>query len=864
MPTTIIILLVVALNIYIARFSSRKEIIGKILAELWYNRLGLTLLLALYYVFWHVGQGQDLLVNVNTEDSRVIWMFFSISIFAILTWYLPRLIYPQNIDTLRNARKNQKASNKESDVKSRGIVDNTPPKKKSMPLNMLTDIYFPEGNFVFNNHYKEQIQTQQEQAKNMLPDLDLYVKTRSIENIPKLPKQDKEAKENEAVLKVKNKIPEQITRFMGAVAIFILAGAVLKVYLTNSKQGMMMSDSQLAHTYLISMIVLSVLFVNLNETILFGWLVRKNIIHSKLSKQMSCWGVIIIGLSIIGLLGILNNNDINSMLLLVWSLTVLGFLFLFIITVRRKNYFIIDFELWIRKRIFRTNNWIVARNGGMLFLFITLTCLVITTYIVFANLFFLDWAQDKAIPVILFSLGFYYIIFTAIEFFSKYKQVPFLFVGIFIFTLINISNNGHNDVRISNTEDNKIYSQTEKRNTFADYFKGWADARKSEIADTTATYPVYIVAAEGGGSRAGFWTSYVLSKLQDDSNGEFSKHIFGMTGASGGQVGMTMFNSVLKADMDRDLPIENYGSIPKKVYKNDFLSTSLLMLLGRDFWQSFNIAYEKVFTWSDRAEKVETEWSRALCNEISPANGVEDLEQPFLSFWYDKDFKVDKSYQIPLLFMNSNWIEKGSRGISSPVILGDEFINTLDILDNIAKYKEGTIRKNTAALLGARFPYVSPSGRIQNGYHFNDAGYYDNTGGITALEIYEQCKKLQEEDTTGLMANLDFRFIVIRNDNYQESLNEDNPTNISELTVPLNTILQGRNATTSYFYESMKAAAGENNFHSIDVIHGGEIIIPVSRYLTEVAIDAMIKSYEQPNTNSPVIQNILQQVKKLE
>ncbi len=76
MPSTILILIVIAINIYIARFSSRREVISKVLAELWYNRLGLTLLAALYYVFWQVGQGQDLLVNVNAENSRVILLFF--------------------------------------------------------------------------------------------------------------------------------------------------------------------------------------------------------------------------------------------------------------------------------------------------------------------------------------------------------------------------------------------------------------------------------------------------------------------------------------------------------------------------------------------------------------------------------------------------------------------------------------------------------------------------------------------------------------------------------------------------------------------------------------------------------------------
>ncbi len=276
-------------------------------------------------------------------------------------------------------------------------------------------------------------------------------------------------------------------------------------------------------------------------------------------------------------------------------MTILGFLFLFITTIRRKDYFIIDFEKWIRNKFF-SKNLLIAKDGGLLFVFITFTCVVIVLFILLSNLFWADWARDKAVTVILFSLGFYYIIFTGIEFLSKYKNVPFLFIGIFIFMIINVSNNAHHDVRTIEPA-GSLYSQTSKRASFDDYFKDWVKHRAADIkADSTGVYPVYIVAAEGGGSRAGFWTSYVLSKLQDETDGKLSNHIFGMTGASGGQVGMTMFNTTLKADYERGLNVKSYCEVPEKVYQEDFISTSLLFFLGRDFWQSFNIFYESVFS----------------------------------------------------------------------------------------------------------------------------------------------------------------------------------------------------------------------------------------------------------------------------
>ncbi len=442
-----------------------------------------------------------------------------------------------------------------------------------------------------------------------------------------------------------------------------------------------------------------------------------------------------------------------------------------------------------------------------------------------------------------------------------------MFIGIFIFMIINVSNNAHHDVRTIEPA-GSLYSQTSKRASFDDYFKDWVKHRAADIkADSTGVYPVYIVAAEGGGSRAGFWTSYVLSKLQDETDGKLSNHIFGMTGASGGQVGMTMFNTMLKADYERGLNVKSYCEVPEKVYQEDFISTSLLFFLGRDFWQSFNIFYESVFTWTDRAEKVEIEWAESLSKQIGRNGKVHDLEEPFLSFWYDDQFNIDTSYRIPLLFMNTNWIEKGSRGISSPVKLSNDFTNILDILDTISMKKPEnlsiTIRKNTAALLGARFPYVSPSGRIKKGFHFNDAGYYDNTGGITALEIYNQCKKVQAEmqDSSSIFRQLEFHFIIIRNDNHDNDATEK-LSDISELTVPLNTILQTRNATTSYFYDKMRSLVGKEDFHSIDIIHkDSKVIIPVSRYLTNIAIDAMKTNYCKESNRGEVLE-ILTQINK--
>jgi hypothetical protein len=55
------------------------------------------------------------------------------------------------------------------------------------------------------------------------------------------------------------------------------------------------------------------------------------------------------------------------------------------------------------------------------------------------------------------------------------------------------------------------------------------------------------------------------------------------------------------------------------------------------------------------------------------------------------------------------------------------------------------IRRSTAAVLSARFPYVTPSGSFpqcdgEGRVSVVDGGYVDNTGALTAVDLYQQVK----------------------------------------------------------------------------------------------------------------------------
>lgn len=136
----------------------------------------------------------------------------------------------------------------------------------------------------------------------------------------------------------------------------------------------------------------------------------------------------------------------------------------------------------------------------------------------------------------------------------------------------------------------KNQPQFSKRQNLKEYFYQWLQEpeRQKILSDTTnSKYPVYFVMANGGASRAGYWTSSLLSKLEDSSKGNFSKHLFCLSGASGGSVGNATFFSLLRSKdrlLQQDL---SYTEATTQYLKSDFLTFTISHLLGPDIFRNF-------------------------------------------------------------------------------------------------------------------------------------------------------------------------------------------------------------------------------------------------------------------------------------
>jgi hypothetical protein len=274
-----------------------------------------------------------------------------------------------------------------------------------------------------------------------------------------------------------------------------------------------------------------------------------------------------------------------------------------------------------------------------------------------------------------------------------------------------------------------------ERPLVATYFKQWVQQRKEKI--TQGNYPVFIVLADGGASRSGYWVASVLNAWQAlyPPGQSLTDHLFCLSGASGGSVGNAAFYAQLQTNSAR-------GSAPQFL-ANDFLSFSIAHMLGTD-----PARHVLPFPFSDRAHAI--------------ALTMEELSQPSLGGAFAKNWEdiVDTSGQLPLLLINTTRVQGGRPAVISPVPLAD-FSKRLDVLSML-----DTIQKSfslaTASVLGARFPYVSPAGGIGD-HQFVDGGYFDNSGAGVVHEMlfYLESLRLAEKDSTLAHLYRQLRFHVV-------------------------------------------------------------------------------------------------------
>jgi hypothetical protein len=334
-------------------------------------------------------------------------------------------------------------------------------------------------------------------------------------------------------------------------------------------------------------------------------------------------------------------------------------------------------------------------------------------------------------------------------------------------------------------------------------------------------HPLYIVATEGGGIRAAYWTAIVLGTLQD-ANPNFAPHLFAISGVSGGSLGATVFDALLAEPTTASFKFKDKAHA---ILGQDFLSPALASMLYPDLVQRF-IPFP--IHYFDRGRSLELGWEKAWRDTM----GNDRFAESFVDLW--KPGPNSRGW-MPSLFLNGTSVEKGNRIITSNLRVTNSFLDAEDAAEKLVSHNlDATeavchIPLSTAAHMSARFTFVSPAGRFADGSHIVDGGYFENSAATTAGEIV---KRIKDYCAYKKIANVDVKVIVISNNPRKPSIapakpgpeppgpKRTKPTVIAgqfigELTAPLYTLLNTRDARGTY---AQKAIGREQRRFKVGVV----------------------------------------------
>jgi hypothetical protein len=350
-------------------------------------------------------------------------------------------------------------------------------------------------------------------------------------------------------------------------------------------------------------------------------------------------------------------------------------------------------------------------------------------------------------------------------------------------------NDNHEIQAIANT---KAYTAEEleaaQSRTAWQEFQAWYAARPMASKERLkSAYPVYVVAAQGGGIYAAFHTATFLARIHDLCP-ELSDHLFAISSVSGGSLGAATYAAVAKTIAAQAPakpsassasgacePLEQRWADRRAPFKpghreravtdmlsSDFLSPLAAGTLFPDYTQRFLPFALPAFDrarWLDRA--FEASWANSGLASANP------FEARVLDMWQPDG-------KSPMLLINTTQSDSGRRQLISPIAKASAINRDGEETDIIPfplwhtkgqgeEICEGRdIRLSTAVGLSARFPWLAPAGSFTQrcGTDLNDesstttkkvrlvdGGYFDNSGVETALDLIKEIEThLKETD----------------------------------------------------------------------------------------------------------------------
>jgi len=329
--------------------------------------------------------------------------------------------------------------------------------------------------------------------------------------------------------------------------------------------------------------------------------------------------------------------------------------------------------------------------------------------------------------------------------------------------------------------------------TTDDFLRLWLQKRGdyADYQNRNRPYPIYVIAAQGGGIYAAYHTATFLAAMQDRCPG-FAQHVFAISAVSGGSLGAAAFAALAKIHAKNDHPrpcepLEQGGALRQtadRIFAQDLLSPLVGGLLFSDLLQSFLPFRVPAF---DRARRLEDAFEQAWDSAVPDGKGT--LSQSVFSFW-----SLDGP--VPAMVLNTTAVETGEQ-VLVPSLPWDIW-HERSIRDWLPDGTDMSVK--TAAILSARFPWATPAGWLYDRHsaddketkgktktHFVDGGYFDNSGTEMAKTIADELRRAAS--STGWHDKFDVKLIVLSG---ASPGSHEAALHFSELSAPVRTFLSVR------------------------------------------------------------------------
>ncbi|KQV46814.1 hypothetical protein ASC95_25125 [Pelomonas sp. Root1217] len=225
--------------------------------------------------------------------------------------------------------------------------------------------------------------------------------------------------------------------------------------------------------------------------------------------------------------------------------------------------------------------------------------------------------------------------------------------------------------------------------------------------------PLVIVAVAGGASRAAYWGSASLARLQDlgEQQGvNFADSVFAISGTSGGALGAASFVAAVDA---RRQAVDAANCTPWKLVRDftgrDHLATPVGDMLYPDLVQRF---LPLAVAGADRSlglEKVWThDWPRSLAQQCPLRPTAHP--NPWSAAMTALHGRATDAEWLPLLAMNTTALSRGQRVYQSDFLLAGG--DGIDLLDPSLGLEVERMTLAQAVHNSARFPYISPAAAV--------------------------------------------------------------------------------------------------------------------------------------------------------